>query len=757
MTTPTSIVGVTTAGIQDVSGFLPLLGTEQCEVHVSSALERGFFYAAGAPMSIFGSLGIIKAGFTTLWVSLDISPWLRGPRQLRNAGFFPKGVMGKLAYALDTDESIYVAEAQMRSILNRYQTLDVELNLLCWPWLRWNLLMLLFGIAFSSLGLLPYVYIIRLNFSRRPFSESWMYPMLRVYGCVLAATMIQLVVQLRLLLIVHGRLRFHALNSWFQEKGRVPPVSWNADTRSEECLLKLNNDIKDLSSAPKDTNYQYLQGLEKSVIAKHPFSSFNKDPAVDPGTGNASPRVPSILLAICRLLLLGGIAAAVVGYIGCFSLVQASNTSINGPGVWLAAEVVLCIVRLMIWASNPGFDDPPPPIAICKSHGRTGPKVTYDIGWMLDDTSVDDLHAIVVGINELGEKAPSIPPLKSAVKDAKSVVAYLQDDLAVPEHQIMSFFDDAATSGAIEAALEKIATDNSIRPGAPIVIYFACHTAERNDPKAKIDNQPPPPSTPTYIPNRAGFSSRLHAVLEETSWDDADFPRPRRPLVLVTSEYKSHTPGTGLLYTNLLDMLRVISRRKGNNITVILDTCYSGQLGRHEKFDQESSAAAATSDFLIGYPSHVLLAACSDAETAQETPDGGVFTQALLQQLKQGNTNMDGASTSARSKIKQALLNCYRQRPPSDAGRDTEQNTNSLAPTFGKDIRELTYRGLVDEIRSSSEIKKFRQTPVCSGNFQNRLLFNGLLSRKRLGRDTSLNTSVILISSDVDASEQDIE
>ncbi|KDR77988.1 hypothetical protein GALMADRAFT_18530, partial [Galerina marginata CBS 339.88] len=112
----TAIGEVTTSGIQDVSAFLPLLGTEQCEEHVSSALERGFFYAAGSPISIFGSLGIIKAGLTAFWISVDKPRW-HGPRQLRNAGFFPKGVMGKLAYALDTDDSIYVAEDNLRSIL----------------------------------------------------------------------------------------------------------------------------------------------------------------------------------------------------------------------------------------------------------------------------------------------------------------------------------------------------------------------------------------------------------------------------------------------------------------------------------------------------------------------------------------------------------------------------------------------------------------------------------------------------------------
>ena len=50
-------IGATlTGGIQDISGILPLLGTEQCSVQVSSALTQGYLYAAAAPMSIFGSL-----------------------------------------------------------------------------------------------------------------------------------------------------------------------------------------------------------------------------------------------------------------------------------------------------------------------------------------------------------------------------------------------------------------------------------------------------------------------------------------------------------------------------------------------------------------------------------------------------------------------------------------------------------------------------------------------------------------------------
>ena len=40
-----------TRGIQDIAAILPLLGTEQCTVQVSSALTRGYLYAAATSIA----------------------------------------------------------------------------------------------------------------------------------------------------------------------------------------------------------------------------------------------------------------------------------------------------------------------------------------------------------------------------------------------------------------------------------------------------------------------------------------------------------------------------------------------------------------------------------------------------------------------------------------------------------------------------------------------------------------------------------
>ncbi|KAJ7239689.1 hypothetical protein C8J57DRAFT_1372419 [Mycena rebaudengoi] len=71
------------SGIQDISAFLPIIGTEQCEKHVGEALAGGFLYAAATPLSIFGCLGIVKASAAILVVSISS----RFAQMLADAGF----------------------------------------------------------------------------------------------------------------------------------------------------------------------------------------------------------------------------------------------------------------------------------------------------------------------------------------------------------------------------------------------------------------------------------------------------------------------------------------------------------------------------------------------------------------------------------------------------------------------------------------------------------------------------------------------
>ena len=62
-------------------------------------------------------------------------------------------------------------------------------------------------------------------------------------------------------------------------------------------------------------------------------------------------------LLLCLLLI--GLVTSVVGYVGCFSVVQ-NSTSTNGPVSWLCLESGLSVMRLAIWAWNPTRGDAPP-------------------------------------------------------------------------------------------------------------------------------------------------------------------------------------------------------------------------------------------------------------------------------------------------------------------------------------------------------------------------------------------------------------
>jgi hypothetical protein len=238
----TGLGSVFTNGIQDISAFLPILGTDQCEMHCCLGMDRGYWYVAATPLSIFGSLGILKAGLVTLIISIDI-PKIRGPRLLRNAGFSPSGMLKQLTYVLDDDDSIYVAEQNIRSILRQHRVTEVTPNICSWPWLRWNLQMIASTIGLGSLGILPYVYILIKDIAHHPFSSTWMYPVLRVLGSAVAAIMIQLIIQFRLMTIIHRRLSFHAVNHLFKMENREPPTWWNPAQRAEDCLLRLRADI----------------------------------------------------------------------------------------------------------------------------------------------------------------------------------------------------------------------------------------------------------------------------------------------------------------------------------------------------------------------------------------------------------------------------------------------------------------------------------------------------------------------------------
>ncbi|KAJ2934502.1 hypothetical protein H1R20_g2623, partial [Candolleomyces eurysporus] len=187
----------------------------------------------------------------------------------------------------------------------------------------------------------------------------------------------------------------------------------------------------------------------------------------------------SFFLAACQAFLLFGLVMSVIGYVGCFSVVQASPPNSRGALVWIVCEAVLAIFRTLVWATNPKWDDPKYPIALEKVRTTEGgadvqKKSSYGIGWMLDSATADDMHALIVGIDQFD--SPNLTDLAECVADAKLVASYLKDTLLVPDDQIVALYDCQATRERIVAELEALSCKASIAQDAPIIVYFATHS-----------------------------------------------------------------------------------------------------------------------------------------------------------------------------------------------------------------------------------------------------------------------------------------
>lgn len=83
------------------------------------------------------------------------------------------------------------------------------------------------------------------------------------------------------------------------------------------------------------------------------------------------------------------------------------------------------------------------------------------------------LFALIIGINRY--KSLKVTTLRGAVADADSVKAYLENDLKVQKSNIRNLRDAQATRAAIISEFSALATNPDIKPGDPILIYYAGH------------------------------------------------------------------------------------------------------------------------------------------------------------------------------------------------------------------------------------------------------------------------------------------
>jgi hypothetical protein len=232
-----------TSGIQDISALLPLLGTEQCERHIGSALTKGYLYAAATPMSIFGSLGMATAGFKTCLACFSLPVWnIAGARKLQDAGFEAKGT-NFILITVDPDDKDhrYIAETRLISLLHDLHIEEGHKLTVQTYSLLWNVKMLGLTAFLCMLNVLPYIHLnVRGNSFFHPLVR-WAFPIIRALGSFFTATTLQVIIQIRLSILIKKHLVFN------QYKVDCEDACKERGTKSlEQYLLEVENALPKL-------------------------------------------------------------------------------------------------------------------------------------------------------------------------------------------------------------------------------------------------------------------------------------------------------------------------------------------------------------------------------------------------------------------------------------------------------------------------------------------------------------------------------
>ena len=183
-------------GIQDISAILPLLGTEQCSERVSSALTRGYLYSAATLMSIFGSLGVVSAGFKTLVACFSFGD-IEGARIFGNMGFEPQGENLSLIMVeagKGKNKGRYIIESRIEDLIKELNIDKNRTTGVSHKSTAWNVKMIATTALLCAFGIAPYIYL-NLGANNLKKSTTWVFPVLHATGGFIAATLIQLLIQ----------------------------------------------------------------------------------------------------------------------------------------------------------------------------------------------------------------------------------------------------------------------------------------------------------------------------------------------------------------------------------------------------------------------------------------------------------------------------------------------------------------------------------------------------------------------------------
>ncbi|QRV98785.1 ICE-like protease (caspase) p20 domain protein [Ceratobasidium sp. AG-Ba] len=246
------------------------------------------------------------------------------------------------------------------------------------------------------------------------------------------------------------------------------------------------------------------------------------------------------------------------------------------------------------------------------------------------------IHALIIGINDY----PKLKHLAGAVADADDVAGFLLG-LGVPPGQITNLRNQQATRHAIITAFRELTENPGICVNDPILIFYAGHGGLADAPESW---------------KQSGYD-KIQVI----------FPYDYNTKPWFMSEVECIPDRT------IQALLNNLAAAKGDNITVIFDSCHSASGSREDDIvnpgsnriardpgikvtisphiDQKLLASASLHipeaqemssisrgfkrPFRIDQASHVHISACGSEEISWEDDGHGLFTKALLEKLRE--------------------------------------------------------------------------------------------------------------------------
>jgi hypothetical protein len=129
---------------------------------------------------------------------------------------------------------------------------------------------------------------------------------------------------------------------------------------------------------------------------------------------------------------------------------------------------------------------------------------------MLDSATAEDMHALIIGIDELDSSNCMRLVGYRCVEDAEQVANYLKDTLLVPPCHIVALHNSEATRERIIAELEALSRKASVAQDAPLIIYFATRSFVN------------PGDKRTYLVPHSPPVSRLQSTSNDSSKGDPE-------------------------------------------------------------------------------------------------------------------------------------------------------------------------------------------------------------------------------------------